>query len=123
MGKRHIEWLRYCDKWGRKFPEYTPIGKDGELLKLPATKDGVPIPSSDSPHSQIGWRKGTHGDYRQTREWGSDGVVTKRTDWSVHGGPKKHTYPHDHVPEQNTTGGTFNRGRPLPFTITRTAYE
>ena len=96
-----------------------PITK--EPLPLPRSKHGVDLPSSNSPHTQIGWRVSKRDDqppYRQTREWGYNGKEIKTTDWTDHGRPKNHTNPHDHSCKPNTTGGTPERGDPQTFKIT-----
>ena len=78
------------------------------------------MPSSDTPHTQIGWQKGRKGDYIQTREWGYNGKPIKTTDWTDHGRPQSHPYnPHDHPFLKNSTGGTTIRGEDKPFEITK----
>ena len=61
--------------------------KTGEKLPLPRNQDGVNLPSSSDPHTQIGWAFGRKGDYKQTRQWGKDGKLIKTTDWTDHGRP------------------------------------
>jgi len=87
----------------------------GEKLPLPKDRHGVLIPEVDVPHTQIGWREGTHGDYKQTREWGPNGQPIKRTDWSDHGYPNIHSNPHDHFTFPNPTGGTPQNGKATPI--------
>ena len=100
-------------------PQYAPRDPiTGKPLGLPKTKHGEPMPSSDSPHTQIGWKKGKKGDYIKTREWGWNGKPSKTTDWTDHGYPLEHTNPHDHPFLKNSTGGTYERGDPQPFKIT-----
>ncbi len=99
-------------------PLYVPkCPQTGKPLPLPRNGYGVNIPSSDTPHTQIGWRDGTKGSYRQTRQWGYDGKPTKTTDWTDHRLPLIHDSPHDHVFNENSTGGTLNYGNPVPFRI------
>ena len=74
---------------------------------------------SDVEHTEIGVRKGTRGgvgEYRQTRQFDSNGKEVKTTDWTGHGGG--HPNPHDHFAEPNVTGGTPNRGDAVPSTVT-----
>jgi hypothetical protein len=85
---------------------------------LPRSEHGVDLPSSNSPHTQIGWRESRFSPYRQTREWGYNGRKIKTTDWTEHGRPKIHTNPHDHHYTPNTTGGTQKRDKSQPFKIT-----
>ena len=87
-------------------------------MPLPRNKHGVDIPSSDTPHTQLGIRKGSEGNYPQTREWGYDGKPVKTTDWTDHFTPHLHTNPHDHPFLKNSTGGTMKRSKAVPFTIT-----
>lgn len=103
---------------GSRFPQYVP--KDlstGNPLPLPRDKNGVPIPSTNSPHSQIGWRNGSKEGYRQTREWENASRPIKTTDWTKHGNRLGHTYPHDHRHLPNSTGGSLKRDDPIPFSI------
>lgn len=79
---------------------------------LPVNEDGVPVPSSEYPHSQIGSKEGRNGKYRQTREWGDNGEVKKTTDWTDHG--RGHPNPHDHECIPNPAGGTPKRGPAKP---------
>ena len=88
---------------------------DGQPLALPRNPYGANIPSSQSPHTQLGWRNGRNGGYRQTREWSYDGKEIKTTDWTDHGRPEIHPYPHDHYHFPNSTGGTSSRGKGVPF--------
>ena len=87
-------------------------------LPLPRNKHGVYIPSSDTPHTQLGIRKGSEGNYPQTREWGYDGKPVKTTDWTDHGRAPEHTNPHDHPFKKNPTGGSYERGDSEAFKIT-----
>jgi len=82
---------------------------------LPMTEDGVPIPDTDTPHTQLGIRdsKRKKGErYPQAREFDKDGKPVKTIDFTDHGRPHEHTNPHQHVPKGNETGGTPNRGHP-----------
>ena len=102
-----------------KYVPTCPVTK--EPLSLPRSPHGVDLPSSNSPHTQIGWRQSNRANkppYRQTREWGPNGKEIKTTDWTDHKNPDIHTNPHDHPCKPNTTGGTPERGDHQPFTIT-----
>jgi hypothetical protein len=82
---------------------------------LPRDKNGMPIPDSEYPHTQLGTKKGSKGTYRQTREWGTNGQLKKDTDWTDHGRPSNHPNPHDHEWIPNSTGGSLQRGPAKPF--------
>ncbi|MBS0655381.1 MAG: RHS repeat-associated core domain-containing protein, partial [Verrucomicrobia bacterium] len=94
----------------------------GNLLTLPRSPHGVDLPSSYSPHTQLGAKVSdkTGLPYRQTREWGYDGKPIKRTDWTDHGMPevRGHEIPHDHWYSPNSTGGTPKPRNATPFTTT-----
>ena len=97
---------------------YVPIcPKTGEKLPLPRNQNGVNLPSSLDPHTQIGWAFGRKGGYKQTRQWGKDGKLIKTTDWTDHGRPLQHPNPHDHLHTTNPTGGIEKYGDPIPFRI------
>lgn len=103
---------------GNSITGYVPKSPEtGNPLPLPRNKHGVNIPSSDSPHTQIGVRFSDKGDYKQTRQWGYDGKEIKTTDWTDHGTPNIHPNPHDHLTIPNSTGGTPERGKFTPFQI------
>ena len=89
---------------------YVPRDTAGHPLPLPRSPHGELLPLSSAPHTQIGWRDGRKGGYRQTREFGEKGKPIKDTDWTDHGRPKQHQNPHDHLWEDNPTGGTPRRG-------------
>jgi hypothetical protein len=90
--------------------------QSSDAQPLPRDKNGVPIPDSEYPHTQLGNKKGSKGTYRQTREWGSNGQLNKDTDWTDHGRPGNHSNPHDHDWIPNPTGGSLQRGpaKPVP---------
>jgi len=88
-----------------------------ECLPLPKSKHGVFLPSSLDPHTQIGYRNGRGGGYRQTRQWGTNGKLVKTTDWTSHY-HQQHPNPHDHFAKPNRTGGTPERDFAQPFRIT-----
>jgi hypothetical protein len=95
---------------GAQAQQYVPRDADGSPLPLPRGPHGELLPSTPDPHTQIGWRDGRKGGYRQTREFGENGKPVKDTDWTDHGRPKQHQSPHDHPWEDNPTGGTPRRG-------------
>jgi RHS repeat-associated protein len=87
---------------------------------LPRDRHGNPVPDTDAPHTQLGTKGGTKGDYTQAREWGYDRdgkLVPKRDiDFTDHGRPKQHPNPHYHDWEPNETGGTMKRSKnPKPL--------
>ncbi len=41
--------------------------------------------------------------------------LTSFADWTNHGRPDLHSYPHDHYHTSNATGGTLERGKAVPF--------
>ncbi len=82
---------------------------------LPLTEDGIPIPETDVPHTQLGTRDGSKGKYPQAREFGKDGKPLKGIDFTDHGRPWDHPNPHEHPYEPNPTGGTPGRGNAKPL--------
>jgi RHS repeat-associated protein len=82
---------------------------------LPLTEDGIPIPETDVPHTQLGTRDGSKGKYPQAREFGKDGKPVKGIDFTDHGRPWDHPNPHEHPCEPNPTGGTPGRGNAKPL--------
>ena len=95
-------------------PRYVPRAENGDLLALPRTADGAPVPSSPNPHTQIGWREGRKGGYPQTREFGANGIPIKDVDWTDHGRSARHTDPHVHDFLPNPTEGTPRHGPARP---------
>ncbi|MBA2726546.1 MAG: hypothetical protein H0U49_00030 [Parachlamydiaceae bacterium] len=79
-------------------------------------KEGVLIPDTDAPHTQLGLRSGRRGRYRQAREFDKDGKPLRDINFTDHSRPHEHTKPHQHPREENPTGGTRTReaGEPLP---------
>lgn len=84
---------------------------------LPRKENGEPAPDPEStgPHTQIGTRQGRDGEYRQAREFDGDGNPVRDIDFTDHGRPETHTNPHQHLWQQNETGGTPRRGTPEPL--------
>lgn len=81
---------------------------------LPLTENGIPLPETDAPHTELGTRDGSKGKYPQAREFDKDGKPVRDIDFTDHGYPKKHPNPHQHRQEPNPTGGTPQRGNPEP---------
>nr|WP_320010900.1 RHS repeat-associated core domain-containing protein [uncultured Desulfobulbus sp.] len=68
---------------------------------LPTDKQGVPIPDSNFPHTQLGRSKPKYGSEPQAREWGygSNGNLQPKRDidFTDHGFPDVHPHvPHQH---------------------------
>ena len=102
-----IEAKRATESEARHF---VPRDAEGKPLPLPRGLDGELAPSVASPHTQLGWREGRKGGYRQTREFGENGKPVKDIDWTDHGRPKHHSNPHEHPWMENPTGGSPMRG-------------
>jgi RHS repeat-associated protein len=77
---------------------------------LPLTDDGIFIPDTDAPHTQLGTRDGKKGKYPQAREFDANGNRVRDIDFTDHGYPKIHPNPHQHRPKPNPSGGTPERG-------------
>jgi RHS repeat-associated protein len=101
---------------GPTTPTYSPLGPDGNKLSLPKGPHGQLAPSSEYPHTQIGWYNGRKGGYVQTLEFGPNGKPIKRIDWTDHGRPREHTNPHCHDYLPNPTGGNHVQGPARPLT-------
>lgn len=97
---------------------YSPINpQTGIPLPLPVEQDGVKIPSSQYPHTQLGYREGSKGGYRQTRTWSENGQLIKDIDWTDHSRPQNHPNPHEHIWLPNPTGGSAQRGPTKPLEL------
>ena len=90
---------------------------------LPTDKQGVPVPDSPYPHSQLGRSKPKYGSEPQAREWhyGNNGNLQPRRDidFTDHRSPEIHTMPHQHRftpnnPKLAPRGG-FHRGPAEPL--------
>jgi len=81
---------------------------------LPRTEDGVPVPDTEAPHTQLGRRTGsrTGERYPQAREFDSSGRPTRDVDFTDHGRPKEHPTPHQHRYDPET--GKRLPAEPLP---------
>lgn len=99
--------------------ESTPESSNGYQPKeeLPRNEDGTPAPDPEAtgPHTEIGTKKGSKGDYKQAREFDANGKPVKDIDFTDHGRPQYHTDPHQHRYQPNKTGGTPKRGSPEEF--------
>jgi len=78
---------------------------------LPRDEDGVNIPDTDAPHTQLGTKQGRRGKYPQAREFDRDGRPIRDIDFTDHEKPDKHPNPHQHIHKPNETGGTPERSR------------
>lgn len=84
---------------------------------LPQTADGVPIPDTDAPHSQLGTREGRKSPYGKAREFDNDGQPVRDIEFTDHGRPQNHPNPHQHRYQENSTGGSRERikiAEPVP---------
>lgn len=89
-----------------------------DSISLPLTENGIPIPDTDAPHTQLGAKdsKRRPGErYPQAREFDKDGTPIKTIDFTDHGEPLIHPNPHEHPCKPNPTGGTPKRGDPQPL--------
>jgi hypothetical protein len=83
---------------------------------LPATGEGIPIPDTDAPHTQLGTREGSKGPYPKAREFDKEGSPVRDIEFTDHGRPHNHPNPHQHRYEDNPTGGSPKIGKPEPLT-------
>jgi hypothetical protein len=81
---------------------------------LPRSPDGVAEGDVEYPHTQLGKRKGSRGDYPVSREFDENGEVVRDIDWTDHG-RADHADPHQHKYGKNSTGGTKKRGQHEPL--------
>lgn len=85
---------------------------------LPRDKHGNPQPDAEAagrPHSQLGQRRetgGGKGKYDQAREFDANGKPVRDVDFTDHNRPSQHANPHQHRYQENSTGGTLQRGKP-----------
>lgn len=77
--------------------------------ELPSDENGVFIPDTDYPHTQLGQRKGRKETYPQAREFGENGEPIRDIDFTDHCRPQNHPLPHQHLRDENETGGTKKR--------------
>ncbi len=91
--------------FGRAFPKRA----------LPRTQHGVPKPTVQAPHTQLGFRNGRNGTYPQAREFNAEGQPVRDIDFTNHGRPN-HPNPHQHRWIPDPKGGSPKRGpaEPLP---------
>ena len=90
---------------------------------LPGDRYGVPTPDSPYPHTQLGRSKPKYGAEPQAREWryGSNSQLqpTRDIDFTDHGTPAIHPYPHQHLVTPNNITlapkGGFIRGGAMPL--------
>lgn len=69
-------------------------------------KQGVHIPDTDAPRTQLGTKDGSKGKYNQAREFDENGKPICDFDFTDHGRPRNHTDPHQHEWNENPTGGS-----------------
>jgi hypothetical protein len=116
--------LRGHDGLGGKRP--IAPGKPGSYTPdrtLPTDKQGIPLPDSPDPHTQLGRSKPKYGAEPQAREWGHGSNAnlqpTRDIDFTDHGSPSIHPSPHQHslTPNNPTLApqGGFRRGPPEPL--------
>lgn len=101
-------------------------GKPGSYTPdrtLPTDKQGVPVPDSPDPHTQLGRSKPKYGSEPQAREWdhGSNGKLQPKRDidFTDHGTPDIHPNPHQHALTPNNPAlapkGGYQRGPQEPL--------
>lgn len=87
--------------------------------ELPKNKHGVLQSDAKVPHTQIGTKKGSKGDYTQAREWGycenGDLVPRRDIDFTDHGRWRDHTNPHQHRWLRDSPRGSPRRGDAIPL--------
>jgi len=89
---------------------------DRDLPRHPIKK-GEPLPDVNVPHTQLGMRDGRKGKYAQAREFDVQGKPLRDIDFTDHGRSQNHPNPHQHIYEENPTGGTKSRdnvGKAVP---------
>lgn len=89
----------------KRWPVYAPD------RPLPLDEDGKHVPDTDVPHTQLGTRNGEKGKYPQAREFDENGRPVRDIDFTDHGRPDKHPFPHQHRWKENPTGGTRQRNK------------
>lgn len=82
---------------------------------LPRDKYGNPIPDTDAPHTQLGKKEGGKGQYPKAREFDENGNPIRDIEFTDHG-RSDHPNPHQHMRENNPTGGTRTREPAEPVT-------
>jgi Flp pilus assembly pilin Flp len=107
---------RVMDRGGASDPRVAerhpgPYAPDREL---PRDRHGNPVPDVDAPHTQLGTSRGRRGSYTTAREFDANGQETRTIDFTDHGRPSEHPYPHQHRRLPNETGGTPQRGGAEP---------
>ncbi len=86
---------------------YVPRDATGKPLDAEKDTTGHVKPLSDQEHSVLGKATGRKvGEYKQAFEFGKDGEMKQRQDFTDHGRPQNHTNPHTHKRTPNPTGGT-----------------
>ena len=93
----------------------TPYAPDEPLRRNNNGEPKVDDEAKGREHTQLGTKEGRGGDYTQGREFDKDGKPLKDIDHTDHGRPGEHTNPHEHLYEENRTGGTLQRGNAKPL--------
>ena len=117
-GSRTTTPLRCCPKTTLEEVGFKPLpGTYRPAGILPRDKHGNPVPDSGAsgPHTQIGTKPGSKGDYTQAREFDVNGKPVKDIDFTDHGRPNLHPNPHQHPYVPGQTGGSPQRGRAEPL--------
>ncbi|RKN75920.1 hypothetical protein D7Z94_24985 [Ulvibacterium marinum] len=81
-------------------------------------KNGEPKPDPEAEgtsHTQLGTKEGRNGNYKQAREFDSEGKPVRDVDFTDHGRPNEHSNPHQHKYNESQTGGTQQRGKAEPL--------
>jgi RHS repeat-associated protein len=104
---------------GAQYPrEYPGMGTYRPSRALPRSPDGVMIPDSQYPHTQLGTEYSRKaGPYTTAREWGENGYWIQDFHFTDHGRPNipGHTNPHIHRRIGKTQGGTPEYGPALQW--------
>ena len=85
---------------------------------MPNDANGVHVPDTDAPHTQLGTKgskKRPMETYPQAREFDENGGPVKDIDFTDHREPRIHPNPHEHPYVPNPTGGIPQRGSPRPL--------
>lgn len=101
-------------KWNKDDPLWKNTDVYAPDRPLPQNEDGVPIPDSDTPHTQLGMKNGSKGKYPKAREFAENGRPVKDIEFTDHG-RDDHPNPHQHTHKPNPSGGTPIRDDPKPL--------
>ena len=104
-------WVHNNDKCPGGGEEAVP-GSANPDRPLPRNAGGEPVPDPEGvgvAHTQLGIRNGRKGKYAQAREFDENGKPVRDIDFTDHGRKKNHPNPHQHIYNENPTGGTMQR--------------